>query len=60
MLKMLRLSLTLLFLKLFLSDAIRVLQTNPAIELPPRFAQAEILDSALDNLDEFTICLRQA
>ena len=57
-LRMFSLSLTLLVLKLSLTEAIRVLQTNPAIELPPRFAQAEILDSSLSNLDEFTICLR--
>ena len=51
-----RLSLALLSLKLVLT--IRVLQTNPDIELPPRFAQAEVLDSSLANLAEFTICLR--
>ena len=60
MVKMLSLALTLLVLKFSLTEAIRVLQTNPAIELPPRLAQAEVLDSSLDNLDEFTICLRQA
>ena len=55
----LRLSLTLLLLEfLSLSQAIRVLQTNPDIELPPRSAQAEVLDSSLANLAEFTICMR--
>ena len=55
---MLRRSLTLLLLELILTEAIRVLQTNPDIELPPRSGQAELLDSSLANLGEFTICLR--
>ena len=53
-----RLSLTLILLSLVLAEAIRVLQTNPDIELPPRSAQAEVLDSSLANLAEFTICMR--
>ena len=55
-----RLSLTLLLLELVLTltQAIRVLQTNPDIELPPRSGQAEVLDSSLANLAEFTICMR--
>ena len=60
MFEMLKLIPALVILQLSLSEAIRVLQTNPAIELPPRSAQAEVLDSSIDNLDEFTICLRQA
>ena len=58
MLALPRLSLALVILKWSLSEAIRVLQTNPDIELPPRLAQAELLDSSLANLAEFTICLR--
>ena len=58
MVKMLSLALTLLVLKFSLTEAIRVLQTNPDIELPPRSAQAEVLDSSLANLAEFTICMR--
>ena len=52
------LSLALLMLELMRTEAIRVLQTNPDIELPPRLAQAEVLDSSLANLAEFTICMR--
>ena len=58
MYNMLGQSLTLILVKLTLTGAIRVLQTNPDIELPPRLAQAEVLDSSLANLAEFTICMR--
>ena len=58
MLTLMRLFVVLLILSWNQTEAIRVLQTNSDIELPPRFAQAEILDSSLSNLDEFTICLR--
>ena len=51
-------SLSLIVLELMLTKAIRVLQTDPDIELPPRFSQAEVLDSSLANLAEFTICMR--
>ena len=44
---------------LSVTEAIRVLQTNPNIELPPRLAQAELLDSSLNNLETFTICMRE-
>ena len=40
------------------TDGIRVLQTNPNLELPPRLAQAEVLDSSLSDLDQFTVCMR--
>ena len=54
MVRILTLSLTLRSL----TEGIRVLQTNPDLELPPRLAQAELLDSSLSNLDQFTVCMR--
>ena len=41
-----RLSLALVFVT-NITSGIRVLQTNPNVDLPPRSAQAELLDSSL-------------
>ena len=41
-----RLSLALMFVT-NITSGIRVLQTNPNVDLPPRSAQAELLDSSL-------------
>ena len=41
-----------------LCAGIRVVRTDPALELPVRTGQAEILNSALMKYPEFTICAR--
>ena len=40
------------------SAGIKVLRTDPSLQLPDRFSEAELVNSSLINQPEITICLR--